>query len=114
MSVVFLLVVSLSSREENQMCRPIPLHVLCLYITNTESVHKMLICPNIVHVPISVLCTHANKMRHNLAEHLQRMPMMGAGGNQKLVNTILGLPVVPQMNSQASLAFLTLSLTVES
>lgn len=59
MSVVFLLVVG---REENQTCRPIPLQVLCLHITNMESVHEMLTCPNRVHVPISVLSTHANRM----------------------------------------------------
>lgn len=50
-----------------------------------------------------------------LAEHLQQMPMMGGWGtNKKLVNTFWGLPLVPQMNSQASLAFLTLSSAVES
>lgn len=50
-----------------------------------------------------------------LAERLQQMPMMGGWGtNKKLVNALWGLPLVPQMNSQASLAFLTLSSAMES
>lgn len=51
-----------------------------------------------------------------LAEHTQKMPVdsgMRGPGQHKQVNTILDLPLVSQMTSQACLSFLTLS-AVES
>lgn len=46
--VVFLMVVVLRSREENQLSSH---SVLSVFISNPECIHKMLICPNVAHAP---------------------------------------------------------------
>lgn len=46
--VVFLMVVVLRSREENQLSSH---SVLSVFISNPECICKMLICPNVAHAP---------------------------------------------------------------